>query len=225
MIRVENLWKVYQNGSIQVEALKGVSFEIAAGEMVAIMGPSGSGKSTLMHLLGCLDTPTRGRYILAGNDVSALKEDQLADIRNSHIGFVFQQFNLLSRASILHNVEVPLIYKGVKKRKREKIARGYLEKVGLGNRLHHNPNEISGGQKQRVAIARALVNQPSLILADEPTGNLDTKTGEEIMEMFRQLHAQGHTIILVTHEENIARYAQRILYIVDGEITRDEVIS
>ncbi|HHU93418.1 MAG TPA: ABC transporter ATP-binding protein [Halanaerobiaceae bacterium] len=225
MIRVENLWKVYQNGSIQVEALKGVSFEIAAGEMVAIMGPSGSGKSTLMHLLGCLDTPTRGRYILAGNDVSALKEDQLADIRNSHIGFVFQQFNLLSRASILHNVEVPLIYKGVKKRKREKIAREYLEKVGLGNRLHHNPNEISGGQKQRVAIARALVNQPSLILADEPTGNLDTKTGEEIMEMFRQLHAQGHTIILVTHEENIARYAQRILYIVDGEITRDEVIS
>ena len=225
MIRVENLWKVYQNGSIQVEALKGVSFEIAAGEMVAIMGPSGSGKSTLMHLLGCLDTPTRGRYILAGNDVSALKEDQLADIRNSHIGFVFQQFNLLSRASILHNVEVPLIYKGVKKRKREKIAREYLEKVGLGNRLHHNPNEISGGQKQRVAIARALVNQPSLILADEPTGNLDTKTGEEIMEMFRQLHAQGHTIILVTHEENIARYARRILYIVDGEITRDEVIS
>ncbi|HOA41578.1 MAG TPA: ABC transporter ATP-binding protein [Halanaerobiales bacterium] len=225
MIRVENLWKVYQNGSIQVEALRGVSFEIAAGEMVAIMGPSGSGKSTLMHLLGCLDTPTRGRYILAGNDVSALKEDQLADIRNSHIGFVFQQFNLLSRASILHNVEVPLIYKGVKKRKREKIAREYLEKVGLGNRLHHNPNEISGGQKQRVAIARALVNQPSLILADEPTGNLDTKTGEEIMEMFRQLHAQGHTIILVTHEENIARYAQRILYIVDGEITRDEVIS
>lgn len=225
MIRVENLWKVYQNGSIQVEALRGVSFEIAAGEMVAIMGPSGSGKSTLMQLLGCLDTPTRGRYILAGNDVSALKEDQLADIRNSHIGFVFQQFNLLSRASILHNVEVPLIYKGVKKRKREKIAREYLEKVGLGNRLHHNPNEISGGQKQRVAIARALVNQPSLILADEPTGNLDTKTGEEIMEMFRQLHAQGHTIILVTHEENIARYAQRILYIVDGEITRDEVIS
>jgi len=145
MIRVENLWKVYQNGSIQVEALRGVSFEIAAGEMVAIMGPSGSGKSTLMHLLGCLDTPTRGRYILAGNDVSALKEDQLADIRNSHIGFVFQQFNLLSRASILHNVEVPLIYKGVKKRKREKIAREYLEKVGLGNRLHHNPNEISGG--------------------------------------------------------------------------------
>lgn len=225
MIRVENLWKVYQNGSIKVEALKGVSFEIAEGEMVAIMGPSGSGKSTLMHLLGCLDTPTKGKYILAGNDVSALKEDQLAEIRNSHIGFVFQQFNLLSRVSILHNVEVPLIYKGVKKRKREKIAREYLEKVGLGHRLHHNPNEISGGQRQRVAIARALVNQPSLILADEPTGNLDTKTGEEIMEMFRQLHAQGHTIILVTHEENIARYAQRILYIVDGEITRDEVIS
>ncbi|MGB4044848.1 MAG: ABC transporter ATP-binding protein [Halanaerobiales bacterium] len=225
MIRVENLWKVYQNGSIKVEALKGVSFEIAEGEMVAIMGPSGSGKSTLMHLLGCLDTPTKGKYILAGNDVSALKEDQLAEIRNSHIGFVFQQFNLLSRVSILHNVEVPLIYKGVKKRKREKIAREYLEKVGLGHRLHHNPNEISGGQRQRVAIARALVNQPSLILADEPTGNLDTKTGEEIMELFRQLNEQGHTIILVTHEEHIARYARRILYIVDGEITRDEVVS
>ena len=225
MIRVENLWKVYQNGSIKVEALKGVSFEIAEGEMVAIMGPSGSGKSTLMHLLGCLDTPTKGKYILAGNDVSALKEDQLAEIRNSHIGFVFQQFNLLSRVSILHNVEVPLIYKGVKKRKREKIAREYLEKVGLGHRLHHNPNEISGGQRQRVAIARALVNQPSLLLADEPTGNLDSRTGEEIMELFHQLNEQGHTIILVTHEEHIARYARRILYIVDGEITRDEVVS
>lgn len=225
MIKVENLRKVYQNGSIMVEALRGVSFEIAEGEMVAIMGPSGSGKSTLMHLLGCLDTPTSGKYILAGNDVSALKEDQLAEIRNSHIGFVFQQFNLLSRVSILHNVEVPLIYKGVKKRKREKIAREYLEKVGLGHRLHHNPNEISGGQRQRVAIARALVNQPSLLLADEPTGNLDSRTGEEIMELFHQLNEQGHTIILVTHEENIARHAQRILHIVDGEITRDEVVS
>ncbi|MFI5358921.1 MAG: ABC transporter ATP-binding protein [Halanaerobiales bacterium] len=225
MIKVQNLWKVYQNGSIKVEALRGVSFEVAEGEMVAIMGPSGSGKSTLMHLLGCLDTPTSGKYYLAGNDVSSLKEDQLAEIRNQHIGFVFQQFNLLSRVSILHNVEVPLIYRGVKKRKREKIAREYLEKVGLGNRLHHNPNEISGGQRQRVAIARALVNQPSLILADEPTGNLDTRTGEEIMEFFCQLNEQGHTIILVTHEENIARYARRILYIVDGEITRDEVIS
>lgn len=225
MIKVQNLWKVYQNGSIKVEALRGVSFEVTEGEMVAIMGPSGSGKSTLMHLLGCLDTPTSGKYYLAGNDVSSLKEDQLAEIRNQHIGFVFQQFNLLSRVSILHNVEVPLIYRGVKKRKREKIAREYLEKVGLGNRLHHNPNEISGGQRQRVAIARALVNQPSLILADEPTGNLDTRTGEEIMEFFCQLNEQGHTIILVTHEENIARYARRILYIVDGEITRDEVIS
>ena len=225
MIKVQNLWKVYQNGSIKVEALRGVSFEVAEGEMVAIMGPSGSGKSTLMHLLGCLDTPTSGKYYLAGNDVSSLKEDQLAEIRNQHIGFVFQQFNLLSRVSILHNVEVPLIYRGVKKRKREKIAREYLEKVGLGNRLHHNPNEISGGQRQRVAIARALVNQPSLILADEPTGNLDTRTGEEIMEFFCQLNEQGHTIILVTHEENIARYARRILHIVDGEITRDEVIS
>src|SRR5690554_3952910 len=163
MIKVQNLWKVYQNGSIKVEALRGVSFEVAEGEMVAIMGPSGSGKSTLMHLLGCLDTPTSGKYFLAGNDVSSLKEDQLAEIRNQHIGFVFQQFNLLSRASILHNVEVPLIYRGVKKRQREKIAREYLERVGLANRLDHNPNEISGGQRQRVAIARALVNQPSLI--------------------------------------------------------------
>ena len=225
MIKVENLRKVYQNGSIMVEALRGVSFEIAEGEMVAIMGPSGSGKSTLMHLLGCLDTPTSGKYFLAGNDVSSLKEDQLAEIRNQHIGFVFQQFNLLSRASILHNVEVPLIYRGVKKRQREKIAREYLERVGLANRLDHNPNEISGGQRQRVSIARALVNQPSLLLADEPTGNLDSRTGEEIMELFHQLNEQGHTIILVTHEENIARHAQRILHIVDGEITRDEVVS
>lgn len=225
MLKIENLRKVYQNGEIKVEALKGINFEIREGEMVAIMGPSGSGKSTLMHLLGCLDHPTSGKYILAGNDVSDLKDDQLSEIRNSYIGFVFQQFNLLSRTSILQNVEVPLVYKGIKKRKREKIAREYLEKVGLSHRLHHYPNEISGGQKQRVAIARALVNQPALLLADEPTGNLDTKTGEEIMDLFHQLHDQGHTIILVTHEEDIARHAQRVLYIVDGKITRDEVVS
>lgn len=225
MLKIENLRKVYQNGDIQVEALKDVSFEIKTGEMIAIMGPSGSGKSTLMHLLGCLDHPTSGRFILDGNDVSELKGDQLAEIRNDYIGFVFQQFNLLSRTSILHNVEVPLIYNGVKKRKRQQIAKEYLEKVGLGHRLDHYPNEISGGQKQRVAIARALVNHPSLLLADEPTGNLDSKTEEEIMDLFHQLHEQGHTIILVTHEESIARHAQRIIYLVDGKITSDEVVA
>jgi len=224
MLRIENLKKVYKNGEIEVEALRGVSFEVKTGEMVAIMGPSGSGKSTLMHLLGCLDSPTAGRYILAGNDVSELKEDQLAEIRNKYIGFVFQQFNLLSRTSILHNVEVPLIYNGVKKRKRREIAKEMLEKVGLGHRLNHNTNEISGGQKQRVAIARALVNQPSLLLADEPTGNLDSTTEKEIMEILHQLHKLGHTIILVTHEESIARHAQRIIYLIDGQISRDEVV-
>ncbi|NLM97852.1 MAG: ABC transporter ATP-binding protein [Halanaerobiaceae bacterium] len=224
MLRVENLTKVYKNGEIEVEALRGVSFEVKTGEMLAIMGPSGSGKSTLMHLLGCLDTPTGGRYILDGNDVSNLKEDQLAEIRNKYIGFVFQQFNLLSRTSVLHNVEVPLIYNGVRKRERREIAKEMLEKVGLGERLHHNTNEISGGQKQRVAIARALVNNPSLLLADEPTGNLDSRTEKEIMEIFLQLHQQGHTIILVTHEKSIARYAQRIIYLVDGRISREEVV-
>lgn len=224
MLRIENLKKAYKNGEIEVEALRGVSFEVKTGEMVAIMGPSGSGKSTLMHLLGCLDSPTAGRYILAGNDVSELKEDQLAEIRNKYIGFVFQQFNLLSRTSILHNVEVPLIYNGVKKRKRREIAKEMLEKVGLGHRLNHNTNEISGGQKQRVAIARALVNQPSLLLADEPTGNLDSTTEKEIMEILHQLHKLGHTIILVTHEESIARHAQRIIYLIDGQISRDEVV-
>ena len=224
MLRIENLKKVYKNGEIEVEALRGVSFEVKTGEMVAIMGPSGSGKSTLMHLLGCLDSPTAGRYILAGNDVSELKEDQLAEIRNKYIGFVFQQFNLLSRTSILHNVEVPLIYNGVKKRKRREIAKEMLEKVGLGHRLNHNTNEISGGQKQRVAIARALVNQPSLLLADEPTGNLDSTAEKEIMEILHQLHKLGHTIILVTHEESIARHAQRIIYLIDGQISRDEVV-
>lgn len=225
MLKIENLQKVYRNGAIEVEALKGVSFEIKTGEMVAIMGPSGSGKSTLMHLLGCLDHPTSGKYYLDGNDVSGLNDDQLAEIRNDYIGFVFQQFNLLSRTTILHNVEVPLIYKGVKKRKRREIAREMLEKVGLGHRLEHYPNEISGGQKQRVAIARALVNQPSLLLADEPTGNLDTKTGEEIMALFHQLHDQGHTIILVTHEESIACHAQRVINLVDGKIRSDEVVA
>jgi putative ABC transport system ATP-binding protein len=225
MLKIVDLKKLYQIGQIEVEALKGVSFEIQTGEMVAIMGPSGSGKSTLMHLLGCLDHPTSGKYYLDKKDVSELNDDQLAEIRNDYIGFVFQQFNLLSRTSILHNVEVPMIYKGIRKKKRQEIARELLERIGLGNRLKHFPNEISGGQKQRVAIARALVNQPSLLLADEPTGNLDTKTGEEIMELFHQLHDQGHTIIIVTHEESIARHAQRIINLMDGQIIKDEVIA
>jgi len=225
MLKVENLTKVYQNGKINVKALNGVSFTIKKGEMAAIMGPSGSGKSTLMHLLGCLDRPTSGRYYLDGNDVSDLQDDRLAAIRNKHIGFVFQQFNLLSRASILHNVETPLIYAGINKKRRLEIARRTLENVGLGNRLHHYPNEISGGQRQRVAIARALAVNPSLILADEPTGNLDTKTGEDIMQIFHTLNKQGHTIVLVTHEENIARYAQRKIMLVDGEVRSDEVVA
>ncbi|MEJ6950319.1 ABC transporter ATP-binding protein [Natronospora cellulosivora (SeqCode)] len=224
MLKVEDLVKIYKNGEIEVKALKGISFQIKKGEMLAIMGPSGSGKSTLMHLLGCLDHPSSGSYYLDGNDVSSLKAEQLAEIRNNYIGFVFQQFNLLSRTSILHNVEVPLIYKGVKKNKRREIAKEMLEKVGLGHRLAHYPNEISGGQKQRVAIARALVNNPSLILADEPTGNLDTKTGDEIMDIFHDLNNQGHTVILVTHEPEIADHANRTIHLIDGLIHKDEVI-
>lgn len=223
MLKITDLTRFYQNGEIAVKALNGVSFEIKKGEMVAIMGPSGSGKSTLMHLLGCLDRPTSGQYLLDNHDVSSLADDQLAEIRNKHIGFVFQQFNLLSRTSILHNVEVPLIYNGTKKNKRHELAKELLEKVGLGNRLKHYPNEISGGQKQRVAIARALVNNPSLILADEPTGNLDTKTGDEIMSIFHRLNQQKHTIILVTHEDSIAAHAGRVIQLIDGKIRRDEV--
>ena len=223
MLKITDLTRFYQNGEIAVKALNGVSFEIKKGEMVAIMGPSGSGKSTLMHLLGCLDRPTSGQYLLDNHDVSALADDQLAEIRNKHIGFVFQQFNLLSRTSILHNVEAPLIYNGTRKNKRQKLAKELLEKVGLGNRLQHYPNEISGGQKQRVAIARALVNNPSLILADEPTGNLDTKTGDEIMSIFHHLNEQRHTIILVTHEDSVAAHAGRVIQLIDGKIRRDEV--
>lgn len=225
MLEVQDLTKVYQNGTVKVQALKGISFVVKKGEMLAIMGPSGSGKSTLMHLLGCLDHPTSGNYFLEGNDVSDLNDDQLANIRNHYIGFVFQQFNLLSRTTVLHNVEVPLIYAGLKKKRRYEIARELLEKVELGHRLRHFPNEISGGQKQRVAIARALANNPSLILADEPTGNVDTKTGENIMSVFHKLNEQGHTIILVTHEEDIAEHARRIIYLVDGKIKSDEVIA
>ena len=225
MLKSKNLTKVFRNGKVKVKALKGVSFAIKKGEMVAIMGPSGSGKSTLMHLLGCLDHPTAGTYYLDGKDVSGLKGDQLADIRNNYIGFVFQQFNLLSRTTALHNVEVPLIYAGIKKEKRCEVASKLLDKVGLGHRLQHFPNELSGGQRQRVAIARALANNPSLILADEPTGNVDTETGEEIMDIFHALNEQGHTIVLVTHEDDIAAHARRTIHLVDGKIDRDEVVN
>ncbi|AZO95872.1 ABC transporter ATP-binding protein [Halocella sp. SP3-1] len=224
MLLVKKMSKVYQNGQIEVKALKEVSFEIKKGEMLAIMGPSGSGKSTLMHILGCLDQGSSGKYYLEDEDVSKQSEEKLAEIRNRYIGFVFQQFNLLGRTTIMQNVETPLIYAGVKKNKRRMIARKALERVGLGHRLKHFPNEISGGQRQRVAIARALVNNPSLILADEPTGNLDSKTGKDIMKIFHELNEQGHTVILVTHEEEIAEHARRIIYLIDGMIKWDEVI-
>jgi len=225
MIEVKDLRKVFKNGEIEVEALKGVSYTIEDGEFVAIMGPSGSGKSTMMHLLGCLDQATSGKYLLAGTDVGNLDDNQLAIIRNEKVGFVFQQFNLLARTSISKNVEVPMIYKGVSRKERKRRAEEMLTKVGLEHRMDHNPNEISGGQKQRVAIARALVNNPDLILADEPTGNLDTKTGDEIMELFQELNDQGHTIIIVTHEPPIAEQAKRIINLRDGLISSDEVIA
>lgn len=224
MIITDSITKVYKNGKVEVKALKGISIEIEKGEMVAIMGPSGSGKSTLMHILGCLDCPTSGHYHLEQEEVSKLTDNKLAVIRNKYIGFVFQQFNLLARTSVLNNVEVPLIYAGKSKKERREIAKELLERVGLGHRLKHFPSEISGGQKQRVSIARALANNPSLILADEPTGNVDTKTGENIMDIFHELNKQGHTIILVTHERDIAEHAQRIIHVVDGMITREEVI-
>ena len=210
-------------GKVKVEALKGVSFYIDKGEFVAIMGPSGSGKSTLMHIIGCLDQPTEGSFIIGGKDVSKLNDDRLAEIRNKSIGFVFQQFNLLSRTSILHNVEIPLIYAGLKTKQRREMAKQALVSVGLGDRVKHKPNEISGGEKQRAAIARALVNNPLIILADEPTGNLDTKTGEEIMKIFYKLHQQGNTVIMVTHELEVARHARRIIHLRDGLIEKDEV--
>ncbi|MEA1939688.1 MAG: ABC transporter ATP-binding protein [Candidatus Caldatribacteriota bacterium] len=223
MLEIKKIKKIYQMGKVKVEALKGVSFYIDKGEFVAIMGPSGSGKSTLMHIIGCLDQPTEGNFIIGGKDVSKLNDDRLAEIRNKSIGFVFQQFNLLSRTSILHNVEIPLIYAGQKSKQRRKLATQVLESVGLGDRVKHKPSEISGGEKQRAAIARALVNDPLIILADEPTGNLDTKTGEEIMKIFDKLHQQGHTVIMVTHEAEIAEHAQRIIHLRDGLIEKDEV--
>lgn len=223
MLEIKKIKKIYQMGKVKVEALRGVSFYIDKGEFVAIMGPSGSGKSTLMHIIGCLDQPTEGNFIIGGKDVSKLNDDRLAEIRNKRIGFVFQQYNLLSRTSILHNVEIPLIYAGLKSKQRRKLAMQALESVGLADRVKHKPNEISGGEKQRAAIARALVNDPLIILADEPTGNLDTKTGEEIMKIFYKLHQQGNTIIMVTHEAEVARHARRIIHLRDGLIEKDEV--
>src|SRR5438045_1916645 len=223
IILVEDLWKTYDMGSEQqVHALRGVNLRIDRNEYVAIMGPSGSGKSTLMNLIGCLDSPSKGQYWLNGHLVSELDDDELARIRNKEIGFVFQTFNLLARATALHNVELPLIYNGTASDERIERAKGALRKVDLESRMMHKPNELSGGQRQRVAIARALVNDPSIILADEPTGNLDSKTGTEIMALFDNLHSQGNTIILVTHEPDIATYAHRIIHIKDGKVELDE---
>ena len=224
VIRTEGLIKTYEMGAEQVHALQGVDLEIRRGEYVAIMGPSGSGKSTLMNLIGCLDSPTSGRYWLAGRLVSDLDDDELAYIRNKEIGFVFQTFNLLPRATALHNVELPLIYNGTPAEERIQKATLAHERVDLGDRMNHKPNELSGGQRQRVAIARALVNDPSIVLADEPTGNLDSKTGEEIMGLFENLYRQGNTIILVTHEMDIAQHAHRVIFIRDGKIASDEKV-
>src|SRR3984885_13301812 len=224
VIKTEELAKVYEMGAEQVRALNGVDLTIRKGEYVAIMGPSGSGKSTLMNLIGCLDTPTSGRYWLAGRLVSELDDDELAAIRNKEIGFVFQTFNLLPRATALHNVELPMIYNGTPSEERLARAKCALESVDLGERMFHKPNELSGGQRQRVAVARALVNSPSIVLADEPTGNLDTKTGDEIMALFARLHNEGNTIILVTHENDIARRADRIIHVRDGKVETDEPV-
>ncbi len=224
LISVKELWKTYQMGTVEVHALCGVTFKIHRGEYVAIMGPSGSGKSTLMNLIGCLDTPTQGKYWLNSRLVSELSDDDLAYIRNKEIGFVFQTFNLLARATALHNVELPLIYNGTPAEERREKAQEALRTVELADRMHHKPNELSGGQRQRVAIARALVNNPSIILADEPTGNLDSVTGTEIMNLFDRLQAAGNTIVLVTHEHDIAARAHRILHTRDGKVDRDEQV-
>ena len=225
VISLQNIKKHYVMGDTEVHALDGVSIEIKKNEYVAIMGPSGSGKSTLMNIIGCLDTPTTGLYLFNSVNVSEMNDNELAKIRNKEIGFVFQTFNLLARSDSLHNVELPLIYGGVASGDRKRLAREALEKVGLGERVHHKPNELSGGQRQRVAVARALVNNPSIILADEPTGNLDTKTGDEIMGLFEKLHEDGNTIILVTHEEYIAEHAHRIIRLRDGNVESDNMVT
>ncbi len=221
LIETRDLWKTYVMGEEQIHALRGVSIQIDSGEYVAIMGPSGSGKSTLMNLIGCLDTPSKGSYLLNNKEVAAMNDDELARIRNEEIGFVFQTFNLLPRATALHNVELPLVYAGVSGKTRQERARDALSKVELTERASHRPNELSGGQRQRVAIARALVNNPSILLADEPTGNLDSKTGNEIMGVFDRLHQAGNTIVLVTHEPEIAAYAHRAIHIRDGQVEKD----
>jgi putative ABC transport system ATP-binding protein len=221
MIQLKNISKIYQTGSVEVKALDNISFEIKKGEFVAIMGPSGSGKSTLMHILGALDSPTSGEYFLDGGNVSLLKDDELAEIRNKKIGFIFQAFNLLPRRSALKNVMLPMIYAGIPKKDREQTARKYLEMVGLGNRLDNTSNQLSGGQQQRVAIARALTLNPSILLADEPTGNIASNQAQEIMKIFEELNNQGHTVVMITHEPDIAEHAKRIIFIRDGKIEKD----
>jgi putative ABC transport system ATP-binding protein len=225
VIRTYNLWKTYVMGDQEIHAVSGVDIEIKRGEYVAIMGPSGSGKSTLMNLIGCLDTPTSGQYYINGNLVSEMSDDELARIRNREIGFVFQTFNLLPRATSLHNVELPLIYSGIASDKRIEMAKNAMRQVDLEKRMYHKPNELSGGQRQRVAVARALVNNPSILLADEPTGNLDTATGNEIMALFERLYQQGNTIVLVTHENDIALHAHRVIHVRDGKVEKDERIK
>ena len=225
LIQIDDLWKTYQMGTEEIHALRGVTFSIQRGSYVAIMGPSGSGKSTLMNLIGCLDTPSKGQYLLNTRLVSEMDDDELAHIRNKEIGFVFQTFNLLPRASALHNVELPLIYNGTPAQERKERAIKALQNVELGERIYHRPNELSGGQRQRVAVARALVNNPSLILADEPTGNLDSATSAEIMQLFDELHHRGNTILLVTHENDIAQHAHRIIRLLDGKISVDEKVQ
>ncbi|MBD3853011.1 MAG: ABC transporter ATP-binding protein [Acidobacteria bacterium] len=225
LISISSLRKIYQMGEVEVRALDGIDLEVEAGEYVAIMGPSGSGKSTLMNLIGCLDTPTSGEYVLNNQRVSDLDDTELAEIRNHEIGFVFQTFNLLSRATALSNVELPLIYARISVRERHRRAREALEKVGLGDRAKHQPNELSGGQRQRVAVARALVNEPSILLADEPTGNLDSRTSAEMMELFNGLNAAGNTMVVVTHEEDIAAHARRVVRLLDGKIVADEHVG
>jgi putative ABC transport system ATP-binding protein len=221
LIETRDLWKTYVMGEEEIHALRGVSIQIERGEYVAIMGPSGSGKSTLMNLIGCLDTPSKGSYLLNGKQVSEMNDNELARIRNQEIGFVFQTFNLLPRASALQNVELPLVYAGIPAKDRQKLAKGALDRVELTSRMTHKPNELSGGQRQRVAIARALVNNPSILLADEPTGNLDSKTGAEIMALFAKLHESGNTIVLVTHEADIAAFAHRTISVRDGQVEKD----